>query len=85
MKQKHLFVLLLAIAFTALLANTSNAHPHRYFNNCYHEHYGNYNGGYYDYRYMPPPPPPMMYYSYHAPRYFYHRPFYHGCGGRRRW
>jgi hypothetical protein len=79
MKQKHFFVLLLAIVFTAFFTNTSQAHPHGRFNHC--------NGGAnYGYRYMPPPPPPPMYYGYMPPTYFHHhKPHHYHRGYAQRW
>ena len=81
MKQKHFFVLLLAMAFTAFQASTSEAHPHGRFNHCN-------RGGYYSYRYLPPPPPPPppVYYGYATPRHFHHhRPHHNYRGYGRRW
>ncbi|MEY4875582.1 MAG: hypothetical protein RL708_731 [Bacteroidota bacterium] len=79
MKQKHFFVLLLAIVFTAFFANTSQAHPHGRFNHCN-------RGANYGYRYMPPPPPPPMYYGYMPPRHFHHhRPHHYYRGYGQRW
>jgi hypothetical protein len=78
MKQKHFFVLLLAIVFTAFFTNTSQAHPHGRFNHCN-------RGANYGYRYMPPPPPPM-YYGYMPPTYFHHhKPHHYHRGYAQRW
>ena len=78
MKQKHFFVLLLAIVFTVFFANRSQAHPHGRFNHCN-------RGANYGYRYMPPPPPPM-YYGYMPPRHIHHhRPHHYYRSYGQRW